>query len=72
MAINPHSTQIINAEPIEPDMPMIPVGETKIPEPIIVPTTSEMPPITVIFLSSFTPFFEGAMDAKLSLSAVKF
>ena len=49
MAMNPQITQITRAEPIEPLIEIIPVGDTKIPEPIIVPTTSEIPPRTVIF-----------------------
>ena len=66
--MKPHNTQIISAEPIDPLMPMMPVGETKMPEPIMVPTTSEMPPKTVMLRSNFTPpFLDGAIEAKLSL-----
>ena len=67
--MNPHNTQIISAEPIEPLIAMMPVGETKIPEPIMEPTTNEMPPRTVMLRSSLMPFFDGAKvdDTALSL-----
>ena len=66
--MKPQMTQIISAEPIEPDIAIIPVGEMNIPEPIILPTTSEMPPNKVIFLSSLTPFSDCI---ELNLSLVK-
>ena len=55
VAMNPQITQMIKAEPSDPLAATIPVGETKIPDPIIVPVTSEMPPNTVILRCSRTP-----------------
>ena len=60
---------MISADPMDSLMAMIPVGETKIPEPIIDPTTIDIPPRTDIFRLSSTPFFffDEPRDAKLSL-----
>ena len=63
---------MIRADPIDSLIAIIPVGETKIPEPIIDPTTIDIPPRTDIFLLSWTPFlfseeFFEPRDAKLSL-----
>ena len=63
VAINPEITQITKADPTEPDFlnydlttkkaekniyPRMPCGEMKIPDPIMVPTVSAIPPYTVI------------------------
>jgi len=64
--MKPQITQIIKADPTEPDIEMIPVGEINIPEPIIVPTTKDIPPHTVILRANLTPsFFPFILDARL-------
>ena len=60
-------TQIINADPIEPDIDIIPVGEINIPDPIIVPTTSDIPPHTVIFLCNLIPSFPFSLESPLTV-----
>ena len=69
-ASKPHPAQTTKLEPTEPVCSRTPLGDMKIPEPIITPTTRAMPFIIVTCFFMTTLSFTGASPFACSPSPV--